>query len=184
MCPQMINFQIPFAAIGSRGMGVELLPPSYVCDLGQGGRISCSYAMHINVSQKSRHAFWTNRNRYVHLSSHFFHPSLPIFPLCPHSRFKFSVWSFGVGLYFYSSDLIYEFTFGTVLNLVREDSHVIPINYVPRCRPPHAFPRDIVLPLSIKAFPENWRQIITTQGRINCNVRLVLFTLLHFSSTV
>lgn len=67
-CPQAINFQIPFSAIESRRVGLELLPPSYVCDLGQGGRISCSYSMYINVNQKSRHAFWTNRNRSVYLS--------------------------------------------------------------------------------------------------------------------
>jgi len=44
---------------------MERLPPSYVCDLGHGGRISCSYSMDIDVTQKSKHAFWTNRNRYV-----------------------------------------------------------------------------------------------------------------------
>ena len=62
-CPKSINFQVPFSAIGSRRVGVEQLPPSYVCELGQGGRIVCSYSMQINVSQKSRHGFWTNRNR-------------------------------------------------------------------------------------------------------------------------
>lgn len=54
------------------------------------------------------------------------------------------------------------------------DSHVIPINYVPKSRPPNAFPRDLEFPLSIKAFPEGWKQIITTQGAMSCNVRLVL----------
>lgn len=68
-CPQVINFQIPFSAVGSRkAAGVESsrrLPPSYVCELGQGGKIVCSYAMHINVTQRSKHGFWTNRNRHV-----------------------------------------------------------------------------------------------------------------------
>ncbi|KAF9646944.1 hypothetical protein BDM02DRAFT_3262020 [Thelephora ganbajun] len=112
LCPHVINFQIPFSAIESRGVGTEQLPPSYACDMGQGRKISCSYSIHINVTQKSKHAFWTNRNR-----------------------------------------------------------HVIPINYVPRSRPPHAFPRDLVLPRStIKAGPEAWRQIITAQGAMSCNL--------------
>lgn len=61
-CPKVINFQIPFSAIGSE---VEALPPSYICDVGQGGKISCSYSMHVTVTQKSRHAFWHHRNRHV-----------------------------------------------------------------------------------------------------------------------
>jgi len=89
---------------------MELLPPSYVYDVG--GKISCAYSIQINVTQKSRHAFWHNRNR-----------------------------------------------------------HVIPINYVPRCRTPHEFPRDLALPRStIKALPEAWSQVITAQGAISCNL--------------
>ncbi|KAF9778027.1 hypothetical protein BJ322DRAFT_1094457 [Thelephora terrestris] len=111
-CPRVINFQIPFSAVESRRSGMEVLPPSYVFDAGQGGRIACSYSIHINVTQRSRHAFWHNRNR-----------------------------------------------------------HVIPINYVPRSRPPHEFPRDLGFPRSaIKALPEAWSQIMTAQGAISCNL--------------
>jgi hypothetical protein len=80
-CPQVINFQIPFAAIESRRVGTASLPPSYVCDLGPGGKISCSYSMHITVTQKSKHAFWTSRNRCVSLSFH--HPPYRPLPPCP-----------------------------------------------------------------------------------------------------
>ena len=58
---------------------MDLLPPSYVCDVGQGGKISCSYSMQINVTQKSRHAFWHNRNRSVG----YLFPLRHIFPLDP-----------------------------------------------------------------------------------------------------
>lgn len=84
-CPQVTNFQIPFAAIESRKVGTESLPPSYVCDLGPGGKISCSYSMHITVTQKSKHAFWTSRNRCVYLSSH--RSPSP----CPPRAFIFSI---------------------------------------------------------------------------------------------
>lgn len=90
-CPRFINFQIPFSAIESRGAGIERLPPSYVCDVGQGGRISCSYSMHVNVTQRSRHAFWHNRNRYALLISlpTVFHPFVfeKQSPLAPSSTF-------------------------------------------------------------------------------------------------
>ena len=91
-CPQLINFQFPFSAVGSRKTaGVERsrrLPPSYVCELGPGGKIVCSYSMHINVTQRSKHGFWTNRNRYVCSSTSFCsvspHPSIPKFlGACP-----------------------------------------------------------------------------------------------------
>lgn len=114
-CPRMTNFQIPFSAIESKraeGGRPIRLPPSYVCELGQGGRIVCSYSIHINVTQKSKHGFWANRNR-----------------------------------------------------------HIIPISYVPWSRPAHTFPRNLTLPRStIKAFPEAWRQIMTVQGSMSCNL--------------
>src|SRR5258705_82261 len=64
-------------------------------------------------------------------------------------------------------------------------SHLIPFNYFPRSRPPHEFPRELVLPRStIKALPDAWRQIVTAQGAMICNVRLVLSTAaLPFSAT-
>lgn len=111
-CPKLTSFQIPFSAIETRRAGEEPLPPSYICEVGQGGRISCSYSMIITVTQKSRHAFWHHRNR-----------------------------------------------------------HVIPINYVPRSRPPHEFPRELGFPWSaIKALPEAWSQVMTAQGPISCNL--------------
>lgn len=83
-CPRFIHFQIPFSAIESRGVGSERLPPSYVCDVVQGGRISCSYSMHVNVTQKSKHAFWHNRNRYA--------PSSYIPTSAPSLQFRKAPW--------------------------------------------------------------------------------------------
>lgn len=61
--------------------------------------------------------------------------------------------------------------------LFRGGSHVIPINYVPWSRPAHSFSRDFVFPrATIKALPEAWRQIMTVQGAMSCNVRHVTFT--------
>lgn len=86
-CPRATNFQIPFSSIESRRVGVERLPPSYACELGQGGRISCSYSMHVNVTQKPKHGFWTNHNRYVCSSR------LPSFPvLLFRVSWRLSVW--------------------------------------------------------------------------------------------
>lgn len=135
--------------------------------------------MHINVTQRSRHAFWTNCNRYVfflslflHLSPRFFCASTlslahdiwcGILPL-PHAK-PYGFNQPNLPIYFGNLSLTF---------LVRGGSHVIPIDYVPTSRPPHAFPRDPVFPQSIKAFPGGWKQILTTQGAMSCNVRLEL----------
>ena len=163
---------------------MEILPPSYVFDAGQGGRISCSYSIYINVTQKSRHAFWHNRNRCVR-----YPPTHPCVIQFPPPAPGFRIWKAVWRVFFLpfpslkAFHLTWEFTC-FFLNSVPYAflflgwaSHVIPINYVPRSRPPHEFPRDLGFPRSaIKALPEAWSQVITAQGAISCNVRTALFS--------
>lgn len=95
-CPKLTSFQIPFSAVETRRVGEDPLPPSYTCEVGQGGRIACSYSMIITVTQKSKHAFWHHRNRSVR---YLFHLVVFFPPLVPRFRSPKAPWLLGPSIF-------------------------------------------------------------------------------------